>query len=376
VWVRTLRLSDFRNYEHLELELGDGVNFFTGTNGSGKTSILEAVSYLAVARSLRGSNDSEVIRWGSSAFGVSGDIVSDASVRTSKLTYERGGRKEVTFDGERRPLLSELVGVLRVAWFCPEDTWLTKGGPSERRKLLDMTLCQLDPAYLSALSNYRRTLRQRNEALLSWAPEEESERLVGVWTERLVDYGSRVIAGRAALMPRMSESVGRFHEAIADGESIALRYKCSTDKRAGNGADDAGPLSEEAARASFQEALERVAADERRRGFTLVGPHRDDLEVRLGGRTLRTFGSQGQHRTAAIALKLGEAAVLDSDERGVVVLLDDIMSELDDRRAEALVELVAGLGQALMTSTRPSAAMEGVDGSVSFRVDAGGVTRQ
>ncbi len=308
MWIRTLRLTDFRNYERLELELGEGLNFFTGSNGSGKTSILEAVSYLAVARSLRGANDGEVVRWGSRSFGVGGDVVADGTVRSSTLRFTRGGKKEVTLDGERQTFLSDIVGVLRVAWFCPEDTWLTKGGPSERRKLLDMTLCQLDPVYLDALSNYRRTLRQRNEALLSWTPDDESEALVGVWTERLLHYGSRVIAGRMELLPGFAEAAGRFHDNVAGEDVLSLRYRGTAAGAMASGDD---PPSEDDVRSSFAESLERVAADERRRGFTLVGPHRDDLEVKLGDRALRTFGSQGQHRTAAIALKLGEAAVLD-----------------------------------------------------------------
>ena len=373
MWIRTLRLTDFRNYERLELDLGEGLNFFTGSNGSGKTSILEAVSYLAVARSLRGANDGEVIRWGSQSFGVGGDVVADGAVRSSTLRFTRGGKKEVTLDGVRQTFLSDMVGVLRVAWFCPEDTGLTKGGPAERRKLLDMTLCQLDPGYLDALSNYRRTLRQRNEALLSWAPDDESEALVEVWTERLLDYGSRVIAGRMALLPGFAEAVGRFHESIAGADTLSLRYRSTA---AGAMASDGVPPSEEEVRSRFAESLERVAADERRRGFTLVGPHRDDLEVRLGDRALRSFGSQGQHRTAAIALKLGEAAVLDSDGRGVVVLLDDIMSELDDERAASLVDLVGGLGQALMTSTRTAPAVSGRHESKCFSVEAGEVRRQ
>ena len=376
MWVRTLRLSDFRNYEHLELELTPGINFFTGPNGSGKTSILEAASYLAVARSLRGANDAEVVRWGSSSFGVSGDIVADSTERTSTLRYERGGRKEVTLDGEKVTPLSDLVGLLRVAWFCPEDTWLTKGGPSERRKLLDMTLCQMDRGYLSALTSYRRVLKQRNEALLSWAPDDESEKLVSVWTDRLIEHGGRVVAGRAALMPRLSKAVSGFHERVAGGASLSLRYKCTTAPNGGDTEASMEVADEDAARRGFAGALERVEADERRRGFTLVGPHRDDLEVRLNGRALRTFGSQGQHRTAAIALKLGEAAVLDQDGRGVVVLLDDIMSELDDRRASSLIELVSDLGQALLTSTRPGPASGAVDGSASFLVTDGEVTRQ
>ncbi len=372
MWIQALRLTNFRNYEQLELELDRGLNFFTGSNGSGKTSVLEAVSYLAVARSLRGAGDGEVIRWGQSEFGVSGDIVTDGSSRTTTLRYSRGGSKEVTLDGENLTKLSELVGVLRVAWFCPEDTWLTKGGPAERRKLLDMTLCQLDPVYLDALSGYRRTLRQRNEALMSWAPDEESERVVQVWTERLVKCGSTVTSSRMRLMPRLAEFVAGFHRSISGDDSLTLRYRSTVSKDAG--ADD--EADEDSVAERFREVLERVAADERRRGFTLVGPHRDDLEVRLGDRTLRTFGSQGQHRTAAIALKLGEAAVLDSDGAGVVVLLDDIMSELDDARAGSLIELVADLGQALMTSTRTSPNVAGERGSRSFLVAAGEVTRQ
>lgn len=214
MWIRTLRLTDFRNYEELELELDPGLNFFSGPNGSGKTSILEAVSYLAVARSLRGSGDGEVVRWGRTSFGVGGDIVSDGETRSSTIRFSRGGAKEVTLDRERLTRLSDLVGVLRVAWFCPEDTWLTKGGPAERRRLVDMTLCQLDGAYLQALSNYRRALRQRNEALVSWAPDDESEAVVAVWTERMVDYGSRVVAARMRLMPRLSaevDQIGRAH---------------------------------------------------------------------------------------------------------------------------------------------------------------------
>jgi DNA replication and repair protein RecF len=370
VWIRALRLTDFRNYERLELELEEGLNFFTGPNGSGKTSILEAVSYLAVARSLRGASDAEVVRWGSGSFGVSGDIVSDGTERTSTLRFTRGGKKEVTLDGERQQLLSDIVGVLRVAWFCPEDTWLTKGGPGERRKLLDMTLCQLDPSYLDALTNYRRALRQRNEALLSWTPDDESEALVEVWSERLIHYGSRVTAGRMGLLPALSSAVRGFHTSVSGTDDLSLKYRSTV---AGAASADEEPLAEDEVRTRFAESLERVAADERRRGFTLVGPHRDDLEVRLGERALRSFGSQGQHRTAAIALKLGEAAVLDSDGRGVVVLLDDIMSELDDERAASLVDLVGDLGQALMTSTRESPTTGAGHSRGSFLVEAGEV---
>jgi DNA replication and repair protein RecF len=380
VWIKALRISDFRNYERLEIELARGLNFFVGPNGSGKTSILEGVSYLAVARSLRGAADSEVIKWGCQESGVSGDIVLDGSPRTTTLRFGRGGRKDVVVGGEKLPRLSDLVGMLRVAWFCPEDTWLTKGGPGERRKFLDLTLCQLDAGYLEALTGYRRALRQRNEALMSWSPDEDSERLLGVWTERLISYGSRVMAARHGLLALLDEAVSGFHTRIAGTGALGLRYSSSV---TGEMDTDTGPSGESGGRAAledraaalFAEALDRVGSDERRRGFTLVGPHRDDLEVTLENRPLRTFGSQGQHRTAAIALKLGQATVLDSDGRGVVVLLDDMMSELDDSRVGSLVDLVEGLGQALITSTRFAPGTEARSDTRTFMVDAGGVTR-
>lgn len=377
MWIDALRLSNFRNYIDLQVELARGINFFVGPNGSGKTGILEAVSYLAVARSLRGAGDAEVIRWGSEECGVSGDITTDGRTLTTTLRLGRGGRKDVTVDGERLERLSDLVGMLRVAWFCPEDTWLTKGGPGERRKYLDLTLCQRDPGYLEALSGYRRALRQRNEALMSWTPDDESERVLDVWTERLVKYGGRVIAARRELMGPLGEAVSRYHRTIAGDSALEIGYRASV-KQGGGGEriSDEKYAGEKIARELFSSALERASADERRRGFTLVGPHRDDLDVALDGRGIRAFGSQGQHRTAAIALKLGQAEILDSDGRGVVVLLDDIMSELDDERAESLMELVGGLGQALMTSTRHAPGVAERMPDRIFLVEAGGVVRQ
>ena len=304
MWIRTLRLEDFRNYERLELELEDGLNFFHGPNGSGKTSVLEAVSYLAVARSLKGASDNEVIRWGQQGFGVGADARSEETSVSIVLRHARGSGKRVTVDGTALARLSDVVGILRVAWFCPEDTWVTKGGPAERRRLLDMTLCQLDTGYLRTLADYRRTLRQRNEALLAWTPAAEADRIVDVWTDRLVEYGSRVIAARLAFLPRFGAAVTRVHAQVAGGGELSLEYRGSVipsaDARSLLG-DLSGDVTLAAqhdlidpVRERFRDALERIAEDERRRGFTLVGPHRGDLEVRLDGRVLRQFGSQGR----------------------------------------------------------------------------------
>ncbi len=386
MWIKTLRLENFRNYERLEAELEDGLNFFHGPNGSGKTSVLEAVSYLAVARSLKAASDNEVIRWGQQGFGVGADARSGDTSLSIVLKHARGGGKRVTVDGNALPRLSDVVGILRVAWFCPEDTWVTKGGPGERRRLLDMTLCQLDSGYLRTLADYKRTLRQRNEALLAWTPDAEADRVVDVWTERLIEYGSRVIAARLAFLPRFSAAVSRVHQHVAGGGELNLEYKgsvvSSSDGLSPGGDGEGAPkLSAQhelvdPVRERFREALTRVSEDEHRRGFTLVGPHRGDLEVRLDGRMLRQFGSQGQHRTAAIALKLGEATVLDEEGHGVVVLLDDILSELDAARGEALVECTSEFGQTLMTSTR--LLPEGYGGAsrnAVFRVEGGEVQR-
>lgn len=390
MWLRALRLEDFRAFASLDVEFGPGLNLLFGPNGSGKTSILEAVSCVAVSRSLRGAAESEIVRWGAQGFGVGGDCVEDGRETTIVLRYQRGGDKDVTVGGEPLAKLSDLLGVLRVAWFSPEDTAITKGGPAERRRLVDMALCQADPSYLAALSDYRRALRQRNEALLGWGPDDESDRVVEAWTEQLVKSGSRVVALRLRFLPGFGETVSRLHAAIARGDEIALSYRSAVARGCAEGpavaprdeipvGATAGTLpsdavDEAAVASAFRDALGRVESEERRRGFTLVGPHRDDIEVRLNGRPLRSFGSQGQHRTAAIALKLGEAAALAADGHGVTVLLDDILSELDDRRAGRLVELVAGIGQALMTSTRAVAIPSGIP-CVALRVDGGEVTR-
>ncbi len=369
MWLRTLRLENFRNYRRLEVELESGLNFFHGSNGSGKTSILEAVSYLAVARSLRGSSDTEVVKWGERGFGVGGEAKSGETSTRIVLRFTRSEGKEVRVAGECLTKLSDLVGVLRVAWFSPEDTWITKGGPAERRRLLDMTLCQLDAGYLTALADYRRAVKQRNEALLAWSPDEESDRIVDVWTDRVVKYGSRVIAARLAFLPLFTSSVSRAHSRIAGVDAVELSYRGTvlSAKSAEKATPPVGDIEQ-----AFREALSRISEDEKRRGFTLLGPHRDDLEVRLNGRALRSFGSQGQHRTAAIALKLGEAAALDQNGRGVIVLLDDILSELDEARAGALVEFAEEFGQALMTSTR-RLPEEVLKRSACFSVEAGEV---
>jgi DNA replication and repair protein RecF len=380
VWLRTLRLEDFRTFPSLELEFGPGLNFLYGPNGSGKTSILEAVSWLAVSRSLRGASEAEVVRWGARRFGVGGECTDGARRVSIVLRYERGGTREVTIDGAPLARLSDLLGVLRVAWFGPEDTAITKGGPAERRRLMDLALCQTDPGYLRALTDYRRALRQRNEALLAWGSDEEAESLTEVWTEQLVRCGSRVVAARVRFLPPFGERVAAAHGAVAPGDSIALSYRSSIAPVGEGGArDDAsGPGAwggdEASAAVWFRRALARVEDDEKRRGLTLVGPHRDDLEVLLNERPLRSFGSQGQHRTAAVALKLGEAAVLAAGGHGVTVLLDDVLSELDDSRSAALVDLVGGIGQALLTSTRALPRVPGAE-CRTLRVERGEVVR-
>jgi DNA replication and repair protein RecF len=380
VWLRTLRLEDFRVFPSLELELGPGLNFLYGPNGSGKTSILEAVSWLAVSRSLRGASEGEVVRWGARRFGVGGECTDGARRVSIVLRYERGGTREVTVDGSPLARLSDLLGVLRVAWFGPEDTAITKGGPAERRRLMDLALCQTDPGYLRALTDYRRALRQRNEALLAWGADEEAEALIEVWTEQLVKSGGRVVASRVRFLPAFRERVAAAHRAVAPADSIALSYRSSIAPPAGSGERNDGSESgawgadDADAAACFRRALARVGDDEKRRGLTLVGPHRDDLEVLLNDRPLRSFGSQGQHRTAAVALKLGEAAVLAADGHGVTVLLDDVLSELDDSRSAALVDLVGGIGQALLTSTRRLPRAPGVE-CETLRVEGGEVVR-
>jgi len=391
--VRLVRLSltNFRNFARLTLDFPKPITLLQGGNAQGKTNLLEAIYYLATSRSPRASADREVVNW--LAFEeplpfarLVADVVRGGSPVRLEITLvqqaNQGGNaprfsKQVRINGVNKRAL-DLVGCLPVVLFLPRDIRLVTGSPAGRRRYLNVTLCQIDAAYCRALAQYERVLTQRN-ALLRELRERGSERgeeQLRFWDERLVTLGSLLTARRAALVEALDEEARRQHRELSAGrERLRLRYVSGITERlplAGQqlalkleGAMEPPTVDTDRIAALFQERLRAMRSREIAAGMSLLGPHRDDVHFLIEGRDLRAYGSRGQQRTAALALKLAEVTVM-SRELGEppLLLLDDVMSELDDARRRALLALLTSVPQAIVTAT------DWEDFSPAFRAQA------
>ena len=370
--IDTLSIRDFRNLERVDLEVPENGMLLVGENGQGKTNFLEAIYYLQLLRSVRGARDQDLVRFGAAGFHIGAHVSSDR-VSEIGVGFERAGkRKRVRLDGGVCERLGDAVGALPVAMFSPADVELVAGGPSVRRRFLDIMLAVTSRGYLRALQRYRAALVRRNAALRDTA-RAPAARAVDVWEEPLAEHGATLWVEREAWV----ESVARrFAELASDigGDALTIRY-----------ASSAPPL---ASGHGPREALTRLFAQQRaadlRFGLTRSGPHRDDLLITIAGsdgaeRELRVFGSAGQQRTAAIALRLLEAATL-HDRRGgaPLVLLDDPFAELDVPRTQRIVDLLSesGLGQTILAVPRDSDVPGGLPRLQRFRISAGVLRRE
>jgi DNA replication and repair protein RecF len=355
--IARLQLRDFRNYRELDAAFAPGPNLLVGPNGAGKTNVLEAIYYLAVARSPRTARDADLVRRGSESFSVSAELTTGHRLA---VTYpERGGRAW-TVDGRGLPRGRVPFGLLTVVFFCPDDLWLVKGGPSGRRALLDRVLLQSRPLHADQMAAYEEALAQRNALLREVKARRAGKAMLEVWEEQLVEYGVAVTLRRAALARELGQRAAALHARLAPGEVLSFAYV--------SGIDGSPPEEDRAAlTAAFARALAEAREREIERGFTLVGPHRDDWSILVNGLPLRGYASQGQQRTTVLALKLAERQTLEAAcGRPPVLLLDDVLSELDDRRREAVRGVTEGAGQAFLTSTEPEGAP-----TATYRVGGG-----
>ncbi|WP_291164195.1 DNA replication/repair protein RecF [Gemmatimonas sp. UBA7669] len=348
-----LALRDYRNLASLDLTVPAAGLVVVGENGQGKTNLLEAVAYLALLRSFRGARDVDVVRFGAPAFHVRATLSAPARCHTVGVGFERASkRKRATLDGVEQTRLTQALGALPSVEFSPADVSLVAGGPGERRHYLDVMLALSSPAYLQALQQYRAALLRRNATLralqLSGTRHAPADERVSVWEPALAESGGVVIAARQRFVAEHAEGYAALCAQIGERDLAHLRYQSVS--------SDAGAPGDHAAQ---QQALLAAMAAQRgnelRRGTTLVGPHRDDLVLQLGGRDLRTFGSAGQQRSAAIALRLLELAVLTRAlGHAPLLLLDDPFAELDLGRAARVLDLLeaAGAAQVLLAVPR------------------------
>jgi DNA replication and repair protein RecF len=369
--VQRLRIFAFRNYSEQSVEFGGGINVVSGRNAQGKTNLLEAVATLLLTRSPRASSSADVVAWGSDEALLEAQVLRPAADRTLAVRFRRdaaSGRvtRTATVDGSARPA-RDLLGLCPVVLFWPEELQLVKAGPDGRRRLLDIVLSQLDPRAAADLLRFRHVLEQRNALLRQLRAGSADLDARDGFARELVSSGARIQVARGDLVRALVPHARAALAQIGGGEELGLRYVPD----GGMDPDSDG----EAAAAALAETLARRRDEEVARGATLAGPHRDDVELLIGGRPARSAASQGQQRSIVLALKLAEVRHIASRASLMpVLLLDDVLSELDPGRRRDLIAGVATAGlQTLITTSEPLPDVL-PPGTRRFEVEAGRVS--
>ena len=338
-YLRALRLINFRNYADDTVLLGPGLNVIVGDNAQGKTNLLEAISFAVAGSSTRTANDTEVVRWEQDFARVEARVSFDDSSDERKVAvgYAPGQKKRLTVDGASSTSLAGYAAGgagVRAVTFFPDDIRIVKGSPSDRREFLDGLLSTLRPSYARAVSEYAKAVQQRNQLLRRIRDGFSSERTLWTWDRKVIELGEEVLRGRAAAIGPLEHYFESSLRALYGSEKAAIRYSYS------------------ATLEGYAETLREAHGSDVERGTTSVGPHRDDFEVLLGGVNLTTFGSQGQQRLATLALKFAARDHIRGETgEDPILLFDDVMSELDERRRDFLSGYFLKSTQAVITTT-------------------------
>ena len=336
--IKSAKLNHFRNYETCEFTPCTGVNVLLGDNGQGKTNLLEAIYLCCTGRSHRTHSDKDLIRYDADFASVYVESEKTDGSHQVEVIMPASGKRRIKIAGREASRSGELMGHVTGVLFSPEDLRTVKDGPAERRRMIDMTLAQLRPAYYYALQRYNRALKQRNEALRAAAISPSIIDTLDMWDEQIASVGAELMRQRRDYIMKLSAIASETYLEIAGGrETLSVSYQPNV-----TSGDDAQ---------SIMDALFTARGSDLRRMTTSVGPHRDEILLAIDGREVRTFGSQGQQRTTALSLRLSELSVM-RDEMGEwpVLMLDDVMSELDPSRRRQLIRRLDGI-QTIVTCT-------------------------
>lgn len=327
--VSRLSFEGFRNLKPGCFQPGPGVNVIVGENAQGKTNLLEAIWLFTGTKSFRSAKDSELIAFGGEQSRL--EMTFDAGGREQQAEITIQNRRAATLNGIKQSSAAKLAGIFCGIVFSPVHLSLIKGGPSERRRLIDAAYCQLRPAYVKTLSEYARILAQRNALCKARNTGEAAAEMMDLWDRQLAQAGCRILHARQRYVQRMATTARKIYQGLSSGkETIDLRYVSTV-----NILPEETPTE---MAAKLYEELRLHRREDFAAGFTTVGPHRDDMEVYIDGNSARSFGSQGQQRSAVLAIKLAEAALLEEvTGEKPIALLDDVMSELDHSRQEYIL---------------------------------------
>ncbi|MFD5884683.1 DNA replication/repair protein RecF [Streptomyces sp. NPDC060334] len=375
--VSHLSLADFRSYARAEVPLGAGVTAFVGPNGQGKTNLVEAIGYLATLGSHRVSSDAPLVRMGAERAVIRAAVTQGERQQLVELELNpgRANRARINRSSQVRP--RDVLGIVRTVLFAPEDLALVKGDPGERRRFLDELVTARSPRMAAVRSDYERVLKQRNTLLKSAAMARRHGgrsmdlSTLDVWDQHLARAGAELLAQRLDLISTLLPLADKAYEQLAPGGGpLGLTYKSS----AGEAVDSGEARTREALYEVVLAALADVRKQEIERGVTLVGPHRDDVLLRLGELPAKGYASHGESWSYALALRLASYELLRSEGGEPVLILDDVFAELDSRRRERLAELVSPGEQVLVTAAVDDD-VPGVLAGTRFGVSGGEVTR-
>lgn len=332
--IESIELKNYRNYGNLHMDFNSGTNILYGDNAQGKTNVLEAVYLCSTSKSHRGSKDREIIQFEQDESHIKMCIRKDDVSYRLDMHLKKNKPKGIAVNGIPIKKASELFGIVNVVFFSPEDLNLIKNGPSDRRRFIDLELCQLNKYYVHALVQYNKIVMQRNRLLKELAFRPDYEATLDVWDIQLVQYGKEIIKYRGEFIGQLNSIIKDIHYKLSgDKEQIEIQYEPNVESDI------------------FEQALLKSRAQDMKQKITLVGPHRDDISFYVNQIDVRRFGSQGQQRTVALSLKLAEIELVKAIVKDYpILLLDDVLSELDGNRQNQLLSSIDHI-QTMITCT-------------------------
>ncbi len=382
MWVQALSLTDFRSYEQADIEFSPGVTAFIGLNGQGKTNIVEAIAYLSTLSSHRVAHDAPLVRAGAEHAVVRARVCEDDRSVSVDLQINPGGTNKVRINRAPATRARDLLGIVRSIVFAPEDLSLVRGDPGDRRRFLDDMTIQRHPRMSGVRADYDKVLRQRNALLKSAAGRSSASmrQTLAAWDEQLVEFGTDIIRNRRDFVADLTPHVQRAYERIAGSAQVNVRYRPSSpaiattlENAMGMSQEPSDEQSADVLRDAFVTDLGERLEDEFRRGVTLVGPHRDELELELDGFPVKGYASHGESWSMALSLRLAAADVLRDDDVDPIIILDDVFAELDTHRRRHLADMVHTSTQVFVTAAVAADVPQELDGA-RFTVEKGRVS--